>query len=56
MFDLVTGETRHIPNHNAVPLLISSIAEAAAIALVIALPILFLAEQVPEVPSIGIPR
>lgn len=52
MFDLVTGATRHIPNHNAVPLLISSIAEAAAIALVIALPILFLAEQVPEVPSI----
>src|SRR4051812_369138 len=27
MFDLVTGQTRHIPNHSAVPLLISSLAE-----------------------------
>ena len=52
MFDMVTGEARHIPNHNAVPLLISSIAEAAAITLVLALPLLFLAQQVPEVPSI----
>src|SRR4051812_4895516 len=31
MFDLVTGNTRHIPNHNTVPLLISSMAEAALI-------------------------
>jgi protein TonB len=52
MFDLVTGEVRHIPTHNAVPLLISSIAEAAAITLVIALPLLFLTNQVPEVPTI----
>ena len=52
MFDMVTGKARHIPNHNAVPLLISSIAEAAAITLVVALPLLFLAQQVPEVPSI----
>jgi protein TonB len=52
MFDLITGEARHIPNHNAVPLLISSIAEAAAITLVVAVPLLFIAEQVPDVPSI----
>jgi periplasmic protein TonB len=52
MFDMITGEARHIPNHNAVPLLISSIAEAAAIAFVVALPLLFLSQQVPEVPSI----
>jgi periplasmic protein TonB len=52
MFDMVTGRVRHIPNHNAVPLLISSIAEAAAITLVVALPLLFLSQQVPEVPSI----
>ena len=51
MFDMVTGEARHIPNHNAVPLLISSIVETAAITLVVALPLLFLAQQVPEVPS-----
>jgi len=52
MFDLVTGEARHIPNHNAVPLVISSIAEAIALALVIAVPMLFVAESIPEVPSI----
>jgi protein TonB len=52
MFDMVTGQARHIPNHNAVPLLLSSIAEAAAITLVVAVPLLFIAEQVPEVPSI----
>ncbi|HTM02093.1 MAG TPA: energy transducer TonB [Vicinamibacterales bacterium] len=51
MFDLVTGEARHIPNHNAVPLLISSIVEGAALAVVVAVPLLFLAGQVPEVPS-----
>jgi periplasmic protein TonB len=52
MFDLVTGEVRHIPNHNAVPLLISSIAEACAVLLVVAVPLLLIADQVPEVPSI----
>jgi protein TonB len=52
MFDLVTGEARHIPNHNAVPLLVSSIAEAAAVTLVVAIPLLFLADRVPEVPTI----
>jgi protein TonB len=51
MFDLVTGRAQHIPNHNAVPLLMSSIAEAAVLAVVIAVPLLFIAEQVPEVPS-----
>jgi len=52
MFDLITGEARHIPNHNAVPLLISSIAEAVLVTVVIALPLLLIAQQVPEVPSI----
>src|SRR3954463_12389429 len=51
MFDLVRGEARHIPNHNAVPLVISSIAEAVAITAAIALPLLFIADRVPEVPS-----
>ena len=52
MFDLVTGEVRHIPNHNAVPLLASSVVEAVAITLAIAVPLLFVANNVPEVPSI----
>jgi len=41
MFDLVTGEVRHIPNHNAVPLLASSVIEATVITVAIALPLLF---------------
>ena len=52
MFDLVTGDTGHIPNHNAVPLLMSSIAEAALITMAVAVPLLFVANTVPEVPSI----
>ena len=51
MFDLVTGDVRHIPNHNAVPLLVSSVAEAAALAVVIAVPLLLMATHVPEIPS-----
>src|SRR4051812_25403360 len=52
MFDLVTGKAGHIPNHNAAPLLISSIAEAVAITAAIAVPLLFTPARVPEVPPI----
>lgn len=52
MFDLVTGDARHIPNHNAVPLLMSSVAEAVLITMAVAVPLLFVANTVPEVPSI----
>ena len=52
MFDLVTGDARHIPNHNAVPLLMSSAAEAVLITMAVAVPLLFVANTVPEVPSI----
>lgn len=51
MFDLVTGQARHIPNHNAVPLLVSSIVEAAAITLAVAVPLLFIAGEIPQVPT-----
>jgi len=51
MFDLVTGDVRHIPNHNAVPLLVSSVIEAVAVTLVIAVPLLLVATNIPEVPS-----
>src|SRR4051812_21536816 len=52
MFDLVRGDVRHIPSHSGIPLLVSSAAEAAAITLAIAVPLLFVATNVPEVPSI----
>src|SRR3954454_3161037 len=51
MFDLVTGSVRHIPNHNAVPLLASSIIEATVITIAVAVPLLFVANNIPEVPS-----
>jgi protein TonB len=51
MFDLVSGDVRHIPNHNAVPLLASSVMEAAVITVAIAVPLLFVANTIPEVPS-----
>ena len=52
MFDLITGDARHIPNHNAVPLLMSSMAEAVLVTMAVAVPLLFVANTVPEVPSI----
>src|SRR3954467_4142434 len=52
MFDLVRGNVRHIPSHSGIPLLVSSAMEAAAITLAIAVPLLFVANHVPEVPSI----
>jgi periplasmic protein TonB len=51
MFDMVTGEARHIPTHSAVPLLISSVAEAAAVAVIVAVPLLFVSSHLPEIPS-----
>ncbi len=52
MFDLVTGKAGHIPNHHAVPLVISSVVEAVAITVAVAVPLLFIADRVPEVPTI----
>ena len=50
MFDLSTGETRHIPSTRGVPLLIS-IATQLSLVTAISLPVLFFTGTLPEVPT-----
>ena len=51
MFDLIAGREKHLPSHATVPLLLSTSAQAAVIALIFALPLLFMTERLPEVPT-----
>lgn len=50
MFDLITGQTRHIPSTPAVPLLISTSAQLALVTAIV-LPVLFFTGALPEVPT-----
>ena len=52
MFDLFTGREKHLPSHAAVPILVSTATQAIVIAVVAAIPILFFAEQLPEIPTV----
>ena len=50
MFDLITGQARHIPSKPGVPILISVSAQVAAVTALI-VPVLFFAGALPEVPT-----
>ena len=50
MFDLITGQTRHIPSKPVLPLLISVSAQVALVTAVI-LPVLLFTGALPEVPT-----
>lgn len=50
MFDLITGQARHIPSKPGVPLLISVSAQVAAVTALI-VPVLFFTGALPEVPT-----
>ena len=50
MFDLVTGQTRHIPSKPALPFLISVTAQFALVTAVV-LPVLVVADALPEIPT-----
>ena len=51
MFDLITGEAKHLPSHPALPLVISTTLQAMVIGSIVAVPLLFLADRLPEVPT-----
>lgn len=51
MFDLIAGRAKHLPSHAGIPVLVSGTAQAAAIGLLVVLPALFVAEQLPQVPT-----
>ena len=50
MFDLITGQTRHIPSKPGVPIVISVSAQLALVSAIL-VPVLFLTGALPEVPT-----
>jgi protein TonB len=51
MFDLIAGRAKHLPSHAGIPVLVSGTVQAASIGLLVVLPALFVAEQLPQVPT-----
>ena len=51
MFDVITGRARHLPRHQGVPILISTTAQVLVAAVLLAIPYLYVTEQLPEIPS-----
>jgi protein TonB len=51
MFDLIAGRAKHLPSHSGMPVLVSGTVQAAAIGLLVVLPALFVADQLPQVPT-----
>jgi protein TonB len=51
MFDLVTGEARHLPRHATLPILMSTTMQALVVGSAIAIPLLLVADKIPEIPT-----
>ena len=51
MFDLITGDVRHTPRHQGLPILMSTAAHAVALGVAIAVSLLFVTNQIPEIPT-----
>jgi len=51
MFDLITGKARRLPSHSTLPIVISTTAQAVAAAVAVLVTGLFVAEQIPKVPT-----
>jgi protein TonB len=51
MFDTITGKALHLPSHATLPIIVSTTAQALAVTTILVLPALFVAEQIPEIPT-----
>jgi protein TonB len=51
MFDLITGAAKHTPRHQSLPILVSTAAHVVVLGVVIAGSVLFVTNQIPEIPS-----
>src|SRR5262245_33041286 len=51
MFDLVTGKAHRLPSHPTLPILLSTTAQAVAATVALVIPALFVAERIPNVPT-----
>ena len=51
MFDLVTDKVQHLPRHATLPILMSTMAQATALGAIFVIPLLVVADKIPEIPS-----
>ena len=51
MFDLITGKAQHLPRHATLPILMSTMAQATALGVILVIPLLLVADKIPEIPS-----
>ena len=51
MFDLITGDTKHMPRHQAGPILISTGIQSLGWALAVILPLMLFTNNLPDVPT-----
>jgi periplasmic protein TonB len=51
MFDLVMGRAHRLPSHSTLPIMLSTTVQAFAGAAALVMPTLFIAERIPEIPT-----
>jgi protein TonB len=51
MFDTITGKALHLPSHATLPIIVSTTAQALAVTTILVLPARFVAERIPEIPT-----
>ena len=51
MFDLITGNARHLPRHAALPIIASTAAQVLVVVSAITIPILLVTDTMPEIPT-----
>src|SRR4030095_3648509 len=51
MFDLIAGREKHLPSHATVPIVLSTSAQAFVVGSILLVPMLFVAERLPEIPT-----
>jgi periplasmic protein TonB len=51
MFDLVTGKVQHLPSSAGLPIVLSTFVQVAATTALLVIPVLFVTEQIPEIPT-----
>lgn len=51
MFDLIAGREKHLPSHATFPILLSTSAQAMVVGSILVVPMLFVGERLPEIPT-----
>lgn len=51
MFDLIEGRAKHLPSHATLPIITSTVAQIIVVGLLLVLPMLFVTDRLPEVPT-----